>query len=1093
MKHTISILVLIVFSISGFSQSQDQNYFKTTTYINEGNDSIETIQYFDGLGRPVQTLQKGITPQKFDLATFTEYDGVGREWKNHLPVIGSGNGTYVPLSSFSSSPIYNGDNRTFAETIYEPSPLNRVAAQKGPGEAWNSHPVSTDYQTNASGEVKLFTVSGAGQLINSGTYPPATLYKTVTKDEDNKSVIEYTDKLGRMIMRRHGTNADTYYVYNDLGQLAYLLPPLAADAGGSEDAVNKFGYVYQYDGRGNCRYKKLPGCEPIYMVYDKADRLIASQDGNQRKKNQWTINKYDILGRIIYTALLVRPVSLEQMENTLHPLLIIEHYDEASSFSNTGYTCDYFTNELTPILVNYYDDYRFLQTLPSSGIDTTKIRYTSKQGYSEKYTSAKGLLTGTRTYELSNPSKFTVSALYYDNKGNVIQSRSTNHLGGYDIVYYDLDFTGKPNKTLKEHSRNQNHTGTTNELYTYAYDHAGRLTQTRYKLNNNDEVILSDNTYDELGRLARKGRHNGADNEEYAYNIRNQPTKIKSGDFEEKLYYNTELPQNAAPCYNGNISAQTWTYNGLLNGYRFTYDELNRLTYSYGNRDGVSSYNENFRYDKHGNMTSLYRYGGILSGHASPVLLDFLYFQNYDGNKITGIYDYAGSRNLPDVKEYQAIHNGYGGSTGAIDMTYDDNGNLISDLDRDIGAIRYNLLNLPDTVQFKNGHMIINKYDASGKKLMKTIVTSRSTVIVPVNTTLKPNFYDFYWSGTAYCGNIEYSVAYSHYGNTYYPSKSYNTEGYTTLMGTAVFNYFRRDHLGSIREIWRASYMQGSTNYPAATINRTQYYASGLPWDEGMNIQPRYNGKEWIEAHGLDEYDYGARGYYPAIMRFSTVDPLAELKPWLSTYAYCSNNPINRIDPDGRFDIEKETQKKYPQLTDYIKGLSNDWNNKEQRFKDNFMEKSGLTEKQVNDMLEFGKGPKLEVKDLTKEKANGTTLVFLDTRTGKETNALDGKGLITLSTKIVDMMEKAVTNEEKGVALLMVESTVFHEGTHFGNAKVHGNSDANGKFGKDPGKSFEKDAYGRDIDPSNVKRVWRALQPVQIIPTPKTPLLKIIP
>lgn len=228
-------------------------------------------------------------------------------------------------------------------------------------------------------------------------------------------------------------------------------------------------------------------------------------------------------------------------------------------------------------------------------------------------------------------------------------------------------------------------------------------------------------------------------------------------------------------------------------------------------------------------------------------------------------------------------------------------------------------------------------------------------------------------------------------------------------------------------------------------------------------------------------------------MRFSTVDPLAELKPWLSTYAYCSNNPINRIDPDGRFDIEKETQKKYPQLTDYMKGLSNDWNNKEQRFKDNFMEKSGLTEKQVNDMLEFGKGPKLEVKDLTKEKANGTTLVFLDTRTGKETNALDGKGLITLSTKIVDMMEKAVTNEEKGVALLMVESTVFHEGTHFGNAKVHGNSDANGKFGKDPGKSFEKDAYGRDIDPSNVKRVWRALQPVQIIPTPKTPLLKIIP
>jgi hypothetical protein len=64
--------------------------------------------------------------------------------------------------------------------------------------------------------------------------------------------------------------------------------------------------------------------------------------------------------------------------------------------------------------------------------------------------------------------------------------------------------------------------------------------------------------------------------------------------------------------------------------------------------------------------------------------------------------------------------------------------------------------------------------------------------------------------------------------------------------------------------------------------------------------------------NGYDTYDYGARGYYPAMGRFTSVDPLAERKPWMSPYAYCSGNPVNRIDPDGKFDIpkwDKEFQK----------------------------------------------------------------------------------------------------------------------------------------------------------------------------------------
>ncbi len=40
--------------------------------------------------------------------------------------------------------------------------------------------------------------------------------------------------------------------------------------------------------------------------------------------------------------------------------------------------------------------------------------------------------------------------------------------------------------------------------------------------------------------------------------------------------------------------------------------------------------------------------------------------------------------------------------------------------------------------------------------------------------------------------------------------------------------------------------------------------------------------------------------YDPAIGRFSTMDPLAEKYYSISPYAYCANNPVKYLDPDGR-------------------------------------------------------------------------------------------------------------------------------------------------------------------------------------------------
>ncbi|MEA4950998.1 MAG: hypothetical protein VB068_15360, partial [Petrimonas sp.] len=72
--------------------------------------------------------------------------------------------------------------------------------------------------------------------------------------------------------------------------------------------------------------------------------------------------------------------------------------------------------------------YTIVYSLFSSGV--SRLDYvTPPAGYGSRFSSAKGLLTGTRTYRLDDPSKYTVSALYYDHRGRLVQGHTSNHLG----------------------------------------------------------------------------------------------------------------------------------------------------------------------------------------------------------------------------------------------------------------------------------------------------------------------------------------------------------------------------------------------------------------------------------------------------------------------------------------------------------------------------------------------------------------------------------------------------------------------------------------------------------------------------------------
>ncbi len=891
--------------------------------LSNGGKALVDIQYLDGLGRPVQTVQKGITPAGNDLVSLTEYDAFGREYRQWLPVPVSGNkGACVdPVSlqvTANNLPHYS-EGHPYSDIIYEYSPLNRVLGNRNPGTDFHSHPTGIGYSTNTAGEVLQILPVGDDGIRCNKYYDAGSLFKTIYTDEDGNISYEYKNKLGQVILISQPDQVsgryDTYYVYDDFGNRIYVLPPLCSinrstHYTDNHELIKQYAYVYKYDERNRCIQKRLPGCEWVYMVYDRSDRLVLSQDGNQRGKDKWSVHKYDRLGRLLYSAEIVDTQSHAAWLTWFYDRVMTEEFSTGTlewPMSDTGYSCGYFHNRSTDVLtVNYYDTYDFLE-LPAYRNQKSLLSYQPVEGYDKAYVAsppvgdsgglnARGLLTGTRTYLLDGSGKYLTEVYYYDYRGRVVQKRATNHLDGYDIEYNKYDFAGNLLKSLIQHQGQTPFTYTATEVYSHTYDHAGRLIQTKYKLDDKEEITLVENQYDELGRLTIKARHNRNNKTEYEYNIRSWLTTIRDSEFEQKLYYNNN-PFNHAVNYNGNISYSSWTYGNNIYGYKYGYDKLNRLTRAEsvsesGNALSGEGYTERYGYDSHGNITSLWRY-------SNGAVIDILSF-TYTGNQLIRVKDNAQFNNategLYNLKEYVERN-----QSSNLTFAYDTNGNTVKDLDREIVTIRYNLLNLPDTVQFADGRQIINTYASDGRKLKTRYYALKTQLLEPITagSTLNLGGYPTYlldYELTDYVHNKEYELTEpKHYGYSAI-SRISNTEGYVK---NGKYHYYRRDHLGNNREVWQT---EGNS---ITTIQRTQYYPGGLPWAEGEGAGEqsyKYTGKEFIEMHGYNMYDSYARMYDPLIYRTPTPDPLAEKFPWLSPYAWCSNNPVNRFDPDGRQD-----------------------------------------------------------------------------------------------------------------------------------------------------------------------------------------------
>lgn len=905
MKRIFQLLTMVLFVVahtqtlppSGVSSTENyiytRSYLQAVTSSNTSAKQVQGITYFDGLGRPKQSIGIKATPQGKDIVTPIVYDGFGRQTREYLPLpqsittngaIYPQNAGLVPYPVTDPTNIY-GREKIYSEKNLENSPLDRVLAQRQVGNDWNNKPINFSYDANGTNEVKKYTTTTTwsnnatvSTISEAGFYPPAQMYKNTVTDEDGNISIEFKNGQGKTLLVRKvlstTQNADTYYVYNEFDQLAFVISPLASASTLTSNLLDNLCYQYRYDTQNRLVEKKLPGKGWEYMVYDKQDRLVATQDANMRLSNQWLFTKYDMFGRVAFTGMFTggtRSIEQAAANNALannverKTTIAFTLNGQGVYYGNPTAGSSYPSNITTLLSVNYYDTYPadMAIALPSTiqGQSTLSATIVNNR-------SVKSMPTASYVKNIED-NNWTRNYTFYDTKARAIGSYSQNHLGGYTRTETILDFAGVPQNTFTYHKRVSSDTEKQIKER-FVYDSQNRLLQHYHQVNTNAEELLANNTYNELSQLNSKKVGGNISTPlqtvDYKYNIRgwmtqiNDLTNLGTDVFAYGIKY--QNPSNAtfaSARYNGNIAEIDWrtSTDNTLRRYGCQYDRLNRLTGAVYQKPTAATpvtnaYNENLSYDVNGNILSLNRFGGLDGIQAN--LIDQLAY-TYTGNQLTKVTDTSSKM---DGYPSLATHN---------NISYDPNGNMINHLDKNISSIQYNFLNLPRTITQSTGSTAY-VYRADGLKVKKTYGTKVTD----------------YLDGFQYENN----------SLQFLPT----AEGYYDFANSRyVYNY--TDHLGNVR----VSYFRNSVTGSAQVLEENNYYPFGLKHTgyNGLTGNPsyqyKYNGKE-LQETGM--YDFGARMYMADIGRWGVVDPLAEQYRIWSPFNYGMNNPIRFIDPDGR-------------------------------------------------------------------------------------------------------------------------------------------------------------------------------------------------
>jgi RHS repeat-associated protein len=502
------------------------NVSQLSTLSGKRDISVSTI-YTDGLKRPLEVVQQEAGNTAQDMVELSQYDQFGREMVEHLPYLANTNATnkgqfrtdgVTAQPAFYNTLTQNQQDFFYEQLTMEESPSIRYYKNILPGKSYSGSTVGdrVNVKMNDGNEhVRAWKIGSALSDLPFSTeeYETGTLMVESYTDVNELKVTAYKDRNGRLVMKSsQGINGfyqnelRTYYVYDDLGNLRYVIPPLATkgwwnkttwDFASTEDtksALQELGYKYFYDKLGRLIIQEKAGiCGSFYFVYDNRNRIAFAQDVNlrERKKGEWYAYMYDGLDRMLITALYKNENATRESLQALMdqatgnttvtiktpaPKDLYVYYDEGKSSymasnsitfmpgfeSGTSFEINAEVNagaiEVTeniiinnaalgitgyePLVVYYYDNYSWSGT---HAFDRDYVLSAGNNPYAEPVTApSRNVYNKVTGYKVAVPGKqeWLKHTIFYDDKGRTLQEVATNLTGGIDVTTNLYDYAG---------------------------------------------------------------------------------------------------------------------------------------------------------------------------------------------------------------------------------------------------------------------------------------------------------------------------------------------------------------------------------------------------------------------------------------------------------------------------------------------------------------------------------------------------------------------------------------------------------------------------------------------------------------------------